>query len=255
MTRSLVVALILILAVTGRPSAAPPPEDGSALRVGAKAATGYPFPKYSGVVTTVDNDSITIQGFGHIIGGWKSCEWNDARTERTSTGNPVTLYFADRELTCVRLVETRDALILTAADGKVTVFRRVDQLPRRFKATTALAAGKTRPELLPGQSYRLADVRVGDEVYIGCRQVDGADGCDTIWIERRPGGHVPMAPGERPDDHPRPYSQWANALQDLDERGIPLPDKFLTPWELKARQARIAPPPRVAVPRIPPAAP
>lgn len=73
-----------------------------------------------------------------------------------------------------------------------------------------------------------------------------------IW--RRPGGRVPPPPGDPlalrkrgPTDPPLPYER-ANATQDWEEKGIPIPMRFLSPQE---RRERTAPPPREVINSIP----
>ncbi|MBX9626681.1 MAG: hypothetical protein K2X82_22965 [Gemmataceae bacterium] len=79
-----------------------------------------------------------------------------------------------------------------------------------------------------------------------------------------PGGRPPPAPGQAPGD-PNPWHEYANARQALEERGVPLPDKFdprkrLQQMQRDARllevldpeqRQRIAPPPREAKPKPP----
>ena len=74
-------------------------------------------------------------------------------------------------------------------------------------------------------TYRLVDVKVGDRVEICCLELNGELRCETIRIDRRPGGRVPPCPDKNP------HSDWkwherANAYQDLEEKGIPLPARF-----------------------------
>lgn len=92
------------------------------------------------------------------------------------------------------------------------------------------------------ETYRPCDVRVGDIVEIVRNRKDGVDICESILILRRPGGRVPQAPGQKHDPE-NPQWSWhfvANAQQDLEEKGIPLPDCLIPPWKKKA----VAPPPR-----------
>jgi len=46
-----------------------------------------------------------------------------------------------------------------------------------------------------------------------------------VCIYRRPGGRVPPAPDESPDQAYR-WHERMNADQDLEEKGIPLPSKY-----------------------------
>jgi hypothetical protein len=85
--------------------------------------------------------------------------------------------------------------------------------------------------------YRLVDVKVGDWVGIIYSRVDGVDTCDHISITKRPGGRVPPLPEgvEKPrlprvegiPDRPFiRYHERMNAYWDLEDHGIPYPEKF-----------------------------
>lgn len=82
------------------------------------------------------------------------------------------------------------------------------------------------PNVLRYSSYRLSDVKVGDKVTLTIQVIDGRYTCTNITINRRPGGRVPLAPlDDLPNDDSH-HDERANAYQDLEERGIPLPDKY-----------------------------
>jgi hypothetical protein len=118
--------------------------------------------------------------------------------------------------------------------------------PKKFALSETLVAGEIPKEpralrrpSLPGieqrhvyhvgygQMYRLSDVKVGDWVIITYSRVDGADTCDHIWIRKRPGGRVPPLPdGVEPKDIHIRYHEWMNAYWDLEDKGIPYPEKF-----------------------------
>lgn len=253
------VLFVALMAVSGSPSA-------STSQVATdKGATGgedvakappqpkYPITDFEGVVTAVDDRSISVRGFGARV-CCAAQSWSDETGyKRISLGPKMTVSFPDREERYDKVVFTRESLTLTSPDGKVTVLRRADEPTRRFPADAVLAAGAFHADELPGNTYRLADVRVGDEVHIRmCRERhDGL--CYAISICRRPGGRVPPAPGEGPNPLPHPFHEMMNAEQDSEERGVPIPEKFLSRWQREQRAARIAPPPREAIPRIPPA--
>ena len=95
---------------------------------------------------------------------------------------------------------------------------------QRFLVGSCLASGGFFPDQYPG-SYRLSDVAVGDKVQIWCLELNGVLRCETIGIDRRPGGRVPPCPGERAN-HPCPWHEKCNAHQDFEEKGIPIPAKF-----------------------------
>jgi hypothetical protein len=147
--------------------------------------------------------------------------------------------------------------------------------PKKFVASETLALGKIPMEPRPNPNtnhkyvvpapcmYRLADVKVGDDVSIRYSHIGGVSICDHICIHKRPGGRIPPLPEEaealrrgpqRPGDPPRlfiPYHEYWNAYWDLEDKGIPFPEKFgyMRRWP-------VAPEPReVTVPRIPNAEP
>ena len=124
--------------------------------------------------------------------------------------------------------------------------------PKVFVVSETLAAGgfakEPRPsppagrryEVTEPYRYRLEDVKVGDEVGIRYAHLGDTDICDHISISRRPGGRVPplpegaaiipknLPPGFK-EKNPSlfiPYHERMNAYWDLEERGIPYPEKF-----------------------------
>jgi hypothetical protein len=134
--------------------------------------------------------------------------------------------------------------------------------PKQFLASETLAAGKIplepRPKplqrqtysVMPSSMYRLTDVKVGDWVLIHYTSLNGVDICDHIRIQKRPGGRVPPLPEEAerlrnpveslkaklPPGTPLPpellrrqhipYHEYMNAYWDLEDMGIPFPEKF-----------------------------
>ena len=131
----------------------------------------------------------------------------------------------------------------------ITVQHEKDQ-PKKFAASETLAAGKVPMEprhvvgrshdyLVPASSmYRLTDVKVGDRVTIRYAHLDGVSICDHICIHKRPGGRMPPLPEEaealrggrpRPGSPKRlyiPYHEYMDAYWDLEDKGIPYPEKF-----------------------------
>jgi len=187
-----------------------------------------PILDYQGEVIGVDGRSITIRGFGAQVSNSADGWCNATGSEGTSMGPKMTVCFPDREIPCSRLTYTREKLTMVSPEGVVTTLKRADQTPRKFEVDAVLAAGKFHPDLLPGQAYRLADVKVGDEVFIQlCRERD--DGlCYSISIRRRPGGLVPPSPGALPGIAVQ-FHEIMNAHQDFEEHGTPIPEKFLPP--------------------------
>ena len=135
--------------------------------------------------------------------------------------------------------------------------------PKRFALSEVLKSGAV-PDAPPGQEhfriwrYRLTDVQVGDWVCIMYSRVGGVDICTFINIAKRPGGRVPPLPDgvetppRRPEGFPpQPprirYHEYRNAHWDLEDKGIPYPEKFGP-----NRRFPIAPPPRMLPPPGPP---
>lgn len=140
--------------------------------------------------------------------------------------------------------------------------------PKKFSVSEILASGKFPTKkrarldglpphtVLPAFRYRLTDVKVDDQVYITFAYLGGVDICDEIRISKRPGGQVPPLPEgaenlKRPDWLPEdwvvlsliPYHERMNALWDLEDKGIPYPEKF-GPY----RRFPVAPMPREVKP-------
>ena len=164
-----------------------------------------------------------------------------------------------------------------------------DDKPKKFSVSETLAAGKVPIEaraiaipnqkVVPGRGfvppqfmYRLTDVKVGDLVAIFYAHLGEEDICDHICIQKRPEGRVPPLPEEaekllnpaeivksklppgawRPDPNLQyiPYHERKNAYWDLEDKGIPYPEKFG-----RDRRFPIAPMPRdvsITGPRISP---
>ena len=151
----------------------------------------------------------------------------------------------------------------------ITIQFEIDQ-PKRFPVSDTLAAGKVpkNPRPIPGRRdpyfvraslmYRLTDVKEGDLVQIYYSHIDGVNICDHICIDKRPGGLVPPLPEEAealrrpkqvagaPPTPFIPYHEWMNANWDLEDKGIPFPEKFG-----HQRRWPIAPPPREVKPAKP----
>jgi hypothetical protein len=92
---------------------------------------------------------------------------------------------------------------------KVFVF--ADQLIPKANGRIAVQTG-----------HRMADVRIGDEIHIGCYQGQGVEYCAGIQIYRRPGGRVPMAMNEEKIDPEHRWDTKRNAEQVREEKAIAL---------------------------------
>lgn len=124
--------------------------------------------------------------------------------------------------------------------------------PQELKLRGLLAEGDapTRGESV---SYRTTDVRVGDRVVVTRNPTrEGVWYCSHVAILRRPGGKVPEAPHDADSKyHGYKWHEYCQAHQDFEEKGTPIPAKFLPGYKDK-----IAPMPReVKTPRIPHAEP
>ena len=209
---------------------------------------------FSGVVTKITPESISIQGI--------EVEFRDVvsyTTERgvvTYFGNPISFITPTRTIKGVRVVGTNEGYTITDAKGGVVVIRERDQTPRSFRFCKELAEGGAHKGLWPGDSYRIQDVKVGDSIYIRYDRIEGSYTCNQLCICRRPGGLVPPSPDDPGDALGNKYHEWANAHNEWLDNGTPMPDKFLSPRDLAERRAKIAPMPReVKIPRIPDAEP
>ncbi len=75
----------------------------------------------------------------------------------------------------------------------------------------------------PNHMYKASDVRAGDKILVYTARYDGVEEIQSISILRRPGGRVPPS-HENPPDYK--HHERMNAFQDLEKRGIPLPEKY-----------------------------
>ncbi len=187
-----------------------------------------PITSFDGAVTAIDSGTISIVGFGVTVRGVTSGGGSVTGAESYAGGPDMVVGFPDRDIPCVSAWFSRETITLVLRDGTSKTLRRANQPVRRFPADAVLAGGGFHKEATPGFSYRLSDVRVGDEVDIRlCRtEMDGL--CYAISIRRRPGGRVPPAPAERADARIR-FHEVMNAYQDYEENGTAIPAKFLPP--------------------------
>ena len=152
--------------------------------------------------------------------------------------------------------------ILTSYEGKLVALspttitiQKGNDPPVKFLLSDELARDqsptKARKMAVPDNwSYRPCDVRIGDMIDILVQpKADRTLVCEAMLIQRRPGGRVPEAPKQKFDPkHPeRSWAFIANAYQDEEEKGIPLPDCLIPPWEKERR----APMPRPVRPVAP----
>jgi hypothetical protein len=166
--------------------------------------------------------------------------------------------------------------IVTATTKTSITIQWGDETPKFFVVSEALAAGgiPSKPRLIPGRldgyhvppssMYPLSAVKVGDHVTISFAHLGQLDICDHICIQKRPNGRVPALPEEAenlmnpeallraklPPNIPLPegfsdgspyipHHEYWNAVWDLEDKGIPFPEKFG-----KNRRFPVAPQPR-----------
>jgi hypothetical protein len=251
----------------------------SPIEVAPYPRLAYRYTEFMGQIIEIGKDSISVQGFELLISTTRA-EFNRQKGTSTWTGwplgTPFALYFGTLgpkhdikgkvrpgnrgvdsgpgcDFIAITAVWSREVITITHPDGTVTVLRRADEPPRKFAVEWSYSVGVVPDDLSTPNTYRLSDLRVGDEVCLRFRH-DLGNGAPNIvhgiMIERRPGGTIPPAPGERTDAVYK-HHEVMQAYQDCAEKGTPIPWKFLSPDE---QAERLAPPPREAgLPRIAPA--
>lgn len=98
-------------------------------------------------------------------------------------------------------------------------------------------------------TYRLADLKAGDQLFLFTAvSRDGEEFTVQIVIERRPGGRIPRLPGGPFPEVEGERHHLYQAHQDWEEKGIPIPARYLppsgrVPW-VNPPYPPVAPPPR-----------
>jgi hypothetical protein len=124
--------------------------------------------------------------------------------------------------------------------GPIIKFSNNDQ-PLRFRLSNELAAGNP-PTNVPGVRrpidsrfrYLASDVKISDILEVVAFEKKSELYCYEICIRRRPGGFVPMAPGENYNMR-APFHTRMNVYQAFEELGTPIPDK----WGGKRREEEL----------------
>jgi hypothetical protein len=138
----------------------------------------------------------------------------------------------------------------TGSDRTKEKWMKENKKPKRISAAGTIPGGDPKGDG-PRATYRLTDLKVGDvaQVWVGIG-TDGEEWCREIKIYRRPGGTIPPRPGEVRSD----LNGWhmeMQAEQDWEEKGTPIPAKFLRdgryPWT-NPPYPPVAPQPRPAKP-------
>ena len=123
--------------------------------------------------------------------------------------------------------------------------------PRRLSAAGTKAGGVPQGEGDP-TTHRLTDLKIGDVVVVaGDISRSGEEWITEIEISRRPGGKIPPMPPDQFGGHTS-IVEANQAEQDWEEKGVPIPKKFLdpqsrAPWT-NPPYPPVAPEPRPAKP-------
>jgi hypothetical protein len=126
---------------------------------------------------------------------------------------------------------------VTAVDGRSITIRRLHfpgEPPVKYPACEELIAGEVLDKCVSvDPRYPLRDVKVGDFVEACSGLHNGVQTCFEISILRRPGGRLgprSVQPRSKSSDSYMlefklrvPYHELVNAIQDYEERGIPVP--------------------------------
>jgi len=150
-----------------------------------------------------------------------------------------------------------DVKVLAVGAEFITVQSGTER-PMTFPTSETLRAGRVVAQPSPTALHKLNLVKMGDKVTIYVGQTAGTEVCTQIGIHRRPGGKVP--PAEDPPGATIRFHERMNALQDFEERGIPLPprlDPEFPRWQFQQggkayiefvrKRDHTAPPPRPVI--------
>lgn len=167
---------------------------------------------------------------------------SSATSEKTPAANPVKQFVAHTRGRVSKLEQGAFSLTATGKPDK------------RFLVGGIRVEGKLRGELW-SHSYRLEQLRIGDELLVDYYHYNGIESSEYILIRRRPGGRVPEQPETPAAAGAAAWHRRMNAYQDWEERSIPLPPEYQDrpedtdpPYPLPSLP--VAPPPR-EVKRIP----
>lgn len=121
-----------------------------------------------------------------------------------------------------------------------------DFYEKQLMVTPLLASGQIEKPPVPAALHNFTDVKIEDKVVIDLRRTKGVDTCWAIGIHRRPGGRIP--PGQDEFLAIR-HHERLQAYQDWEEKGIPIPDRFIPvpPGMLSVPFPEVAPRPRPAI--------
>jgi hypothetical protein len=208
-----------------------------------------------GQVTAIREGSLTLVGIEAEFRGVSTYVAGPERGQTTFSGNPISLVTPTKTVKGAKIIRTNNAFTVIDDSGHAVTLYDKDQPSRTFKIAPELAKSVERKGVLPSDAYGLQDIKVGDYITIRYDRVKGTEYCTTMRIDRRPGGLVPPSPFEKIDGQLFRYHELQNAYNEWVDHGTPIPDKFLSPWELEERRSKTAPLPHAAVPRTPQAKP
>jgi hypothetical protein len=104
-----------------------------------------------------------------------------------------------------------------------------DKKPKRISAVGTRPGGNPRGEGEP-ETHRVSDLKVGDIVSIDTHAArDGEEWTTQIWIQRRPGGKIPPHFGDPLAGTIDATHLRDQAEQDWEEKGVPIPRRYLNP--------------------------
>jgi hypothetical protein len=103
--------------------------------------------------------------------------------------------------------------------------------PVRLSTAGTRPGGDTgEPERGGSRTHLLSDLKIGDRVHVEAGTTrEGEQFCITIIIERRPGGRIPPQFGDPWKQEPYAFHLSDQAYQDWEEKGVPIPAKYLDP--------------------------
>lgn len=154
-----------------------------------------------------------------------------AEGERPQTGKRIWGRRLDESLKPYAGVVTVVSDRLLVVDGQQ--FAGFPRAVARFIPSVPLMAGRPVEYL-----HTWGEVQVGDKVTLLYDRIDSVNVCTSIAIRRRPGGRVPEVHYAPNFSGEKIYAELMNALQDSEDKGIPIPAKFLPLIEPKKQTGK-----------------
>lgn len=190
---------------------------------------GFDNNSFEGRVTHIDREGITLLGFALSVSRSSKRVQDDSSRKRVYhlTGERLEVRGTSGTFLATKVVWTLgESAEITLKDGRTVSLGRTDQPLRAFRFNDQLRAGGYSTEHLIGFSYRVQDVKVGDEVGILFQRDEELPRlCEAIMIIRRPGGRIPRAPNQGENDR-YTHHERMQAQQDWEELGIHPPAHY-----------------------------